>query len=252
MATNLALARSFYSWMAKVSLSESGQIVDRLPKTYPTHPHGLKIVTEQVHEVLKGSAHEDRALYWRKIYEQYIDEGFCQRLEEGRYLSWVLNALATVFRPVTPPPPPPSEEEQSDNIIIDKLKQGIDFVKHELDQIEELRVRGYTYRGVEALLDDQEEAALFKAVNYTPEVSDYPDIRKTARYRHWCRSFAGTPFGFKFWRMIIQAAKNWVITVGIGIEYIVAFIRYVFGIIERIVKKAFGRDAVSRVFANVS
>jgi len=79
MATPEGLVRSFYSWLRKTesALKESrDSTLSRLPKTRPTLLSEVTPVSASVCAALKGTGFEEKAVYWRNLFETIRREGW--------------------------------------------------------------------------------------------------------------------------------------------------------------------------------
>jgi len=81
MATQAGLARSFYGWLSKVETElkrdrGAAPILSQLPKTRPTSLSELTQVSVSAYAALTGTKHEERAAYWKGLFEGIEREGW--------------------------------------------------------------------------------------------------------------------------------------------------------------------------------
>ena len=137
-ATTLALGRSYYAWLAKVS-SEAPYLSESFPKVFSTNPDLLRRVSRQTHKVLEGTQYESRSKYWFDLFENFDDYESLMRVEEG-VIETALSLLTKVFtNPV----------QMSDNVLRKKLHSVVTSLSRTLWEIQE--------RGGKKLFDKDKE-----------------------------------------------------------------------------------------------
>lgn len=81
MATQEGLIRSFYTWLRKAEhalLGNRNHILTRLPKTRPTLLSEITPVSASVCAALTGTELEERAIYWRNLFESIQTKGWVE------------------------------------------------------------------------------------------------------------------------------------------------------------------------------
>jgi|GEM_PF-1955980 len=81
MATPEGLVRRFYGWLHKVETDlkrdrGAAPILPKLPTTRPTSLTEVSRLTVGVYGALTGTKHEERAAYWRGIFEGIERDGW--------------------------------------------------------------------------------------------------------------------------------------------------------------------------------
>ena len=81
MATQAGLARSFYGWLYKVERDlkrdrGAAPILSKLPTVRPTTLSELAPLSVSVYGALVGTKHEERAAYWKGIFEGIQRDGW--------------------------------------------------------------------------------------------------------------------------------------------------------------------------------
>lgn len=81
MATQAGLVRSYYGWLCKVESDlkrdrSATPILPKLPKTRPTSLSEVTPLSVSVYGALVGTKHEERAAYWKDLFEGIERDGW--------------------------------------------------------------------------------------------------------------------------------------------------------------------------------
>ena len=184
MAHSLALARSFYSWIAKIELNETDEKVKKvLPKTYPTSPAALYDMTGALCEGFWGTKHYPRACYWNEIFESMSGE-----LDEG-LRRMTIDLLKKFFIPKRK-----MTQETNKSFILRKLQVLLNKVKVAYEQIDQSRKGFPAYQFLKSKYKEGEADALARTLNWfddpthlDPDIKNAPEpIRKKKKYALAC------------------------------------------------------------------
>jgi len=208
MADNLALARSFWAWIAKIEMNESQNqtILESLPKVYPTDPDALYLVTTKLCESLFGTKYYPRACYWYEIFES---ASLVMPLEETLRdkVTGILKALFIPKQTITPP------KEINEGFVLRRLRAILRKIRDTYEQIDEGR-RGFpTFDHLKELHTENDKLALAKTLDwYSPgsvspeEMQDLPpDIRHRFKYAAACMRIALGDFAMGAVRALFSA-----------------------------------------------
>lgn len=236
MADSLAMARSFYSWVVRLSLNEG--MADKLPRTYPTSPRLLKEVTENLYEKLKETEHEARAGYWKRLFSDFHgdDESMGVFLLDEGFFTDALDVLVKIFNPRQPPPPALPNDSEIERDFTRTLRGLVDKWK-------QTREEGWIYRilnhFVSEELTEEEEDIVRKIEQDKPRLRD-TNVSATFKYKValWSRGMVALSPLFTM--------GSWLKTVSAPFEYGETILRLVLKVVFYFFKKAFGVPALVR------
>jgi len=232
MVDSLALARSFYAWLAKVHITEvNGHVRDVVPKCCSTDPAALRPITQRLVEVVRGTKYEDRAIYWQAIFEDFSSSSVLP-LEERRA---IFNFMRKLFLP-----PPPKAKLPSDSYLVNLSRTALRKLYKAGEELQVGRKGLWTYKYFEKLRTEDELDMMANALGYTASEADLKDASKRNWAFRW-RLFVYSINPFSGPRWIRAFAQYGVVT---PIEYTIAMLVY-------LMRKAFGPVVTKKVVDDI-
>lgn len=209
MANNLALARSFYAWIAKLEMNESDSVRKILPKTYPTAPDALYEVTLCLCENLQGTKYYPRACYWHEIFESAyrMDEGIKRKAVD------FMKKLFVPKKTIRKVPPK--------GFILRKLEAFLQRLRAAYEKIDRGR-RGFpAYNYFRRRYTEQEKEAIARSLDWlnpeavrgTPEEEQAYQIPASRRKISYIYACARVALG----SALIDTVRG-ILTLGLGME----------------------------------
>ncbi len=229
MADTLALARSFYAWMAKIALQESKEYFETItPDAYSTDPEALKVITRIVAENMEGTPYHKRALYWENLYKEFEHTAVIP-LDEAAFRSF-LQVMRNAFLP-----PPAPEKPPKDSFLVSLIRKALQKLYNVGVQIEGHRRERWTYKKMRDMYREEELTVMASTIDSAPYDDEEEDIRKSFAYKWRVWRFALNIFsGPKYLRILATAGAT-------PIEYMIAILVY-------FTRKAFGEKVAEDVF----
>lgn len=202
MANELALARSFYSWIAKIQIRESKDFL-QMPTAYSTDLMALKELTVQLNEQLRGTKYGDRARYWKRIFESNTRS--MEPLDESARRAFIA-AVRRVFIPHKRPKTLPA-----DTVLMKMAKASLRKLKAVGGEYEAIRQSQWSYQYFTQLYHEDDLTALSNSVNYTVGSEDdiEPGDRNKLGYKLRLWAYALWPInGVRFIKLIAEGGEK--------------------------------------------
>lgn len=239
MANALSMARSFYSWMAKIESKESDAFVEaRLPDFYPTAPHLLVPLTEELCSKLSDTKYHDKAVYWNRIFESFITE---DALNEGLFRKLV-DVLKRVF--VTPSP----DAIPADPLLIRKIVAAREWVKQKWAmEIETRRKEFPTYQVLKDYFKTHEYEVMADVLDISGlahEEEMTPENKRRIGWKLRCLWFSFPLNLSVLWR----AMESSMSLSAAGVEYGYAISTAILALLAHTVEKLWGESRAREIF----
>jgi hypothetical protein len=239
MANALSMARSFYSWMAKIEVKESNAFVmARLPNFYPTAPHLLVPLTEALCSKLRDTKYHAKAVYWNKIFESFAADA-C--LNEGVFRKFV-DVLKHLF--VTPPP----EAVPEDPILLRKIIAAREWVKQKWEiEVETRRKEFPTYQTLKDYFKEYEYGVMADVLDVSGlahEEEMTPENKRRWKWKTRCFWFSFPLNLAALWRALESSMSF----SAIGVEYGYAISTAILSVLAHAVEKVWGESRAREIF----
>lgn len=239
MANALSMARSFYSWMAKIELNESDAfVVAHLPDFYPTAPHLLVPLTEALCSTLKDTKYHDKAVYWKHIFESFVTE---ECLNEGVFRKLV-QVLKQVF--VTPS----LDALPTDPFLIRKIIAAREWIKQKWAmEIETRRKEFPTYQVLKDYFKEQEYGVMADVLDVSGlahEEEMTPENKRRIGWKLRCLWFSFPLNLSVLWR----AMESSMSFSAMGVEYGYAISTAILALLSHTVEKIWGESRAREIF----
>lgn len=243
MADRLAMARSFYSWVAKIELTEGEEYQDKLPKMYPTSVPLLCEISRELSESFSGTKYQERADYWVRIFESFQNDP--PLLDEGVRRA-VLDFLKKLFPYPRVQPPAGGDEE-----VIRKTKKRLSLLRSLYERISKRGKEFPPYQSLVTAYRDEDMFVMGKVLGYgdhpAPPEEMTPENRRKWQYQVRIWGFLANPFSY-----IGSAFESAALLGALGAGKVLAAIETLIALILFWVTRVYGERVAREVYPEYS